>query len=82
YRGYRIGVPSNGKYLEVFNSDAKWFGGSNQLNPDAIRVYEQGSHNLPYSMEITVPPLGVAIFMKQTKKRRRGMVDNWTGKDA
>ncbi|HET7657234.1 MAG TPA: 1,4-alpha-glucan branching protein GlgB, partial [Bacillales bacterium] len=35
YRGYRIGVPSNGKYLEVFNSDAEWFGGSNQLNPDA-----------------------------------------------
>lgn len=82
YHEYRIGVPSKGKYLEVFNSDWQAFGGSNQFNLEAIRVDDQPCHNRPYSMEITVPPLAVVIFMKQTKKRRRGMMDNWKGKDA
>lgn len=71
YHQFRIGVPSLGKYIEVFNSDSEAFGGSGQCNVEAISVEKQPYHNQRYSMEITVPPLGAAIFMKQTKKRRR-----------
>ncbi|WP_260320221.1 1,4-alpha-glucan branching protein GlgB [Peribacillus simplex] len=67
---YRIGVPSHGKYIEVFNSDSEDFGGSGQVNEQPIAVKKEPYHNQPFSMEITVPPLGVSIYMKQTKKRR------------
>lgn len=82
YHHYRIGVPSQGKYLEMINSDASCFGGSGQVNSAEITVDAEPCHNRPYSMEITVPPLAVTIFMKQTKKRRRGMMVEWKGKDA
>jgi 1,4-alpha-glucan branching enzyme len=68
---FRIGVPSHGSYLEVFNSDAVAFGGSGQCNVEPISSKKQPYHNQRCSMEITVPPLGVSIFMKQTKNRRR-----------
>jgi 1,4-alpha-glucan branching enzyme len=67
---YQIGVPSHGKYIEVFSSDSVAFGGSGQINEEPINVKKIPYHNQPYSMEITVPPLGISIFMKQTKKRR------------
>ncbi|KRG16452.1 1,4-alpha-glucan branching protein GlgB [Lederbergia galactosidilytica] len=71
YEHYTIGVPSNGSYIEVFNSDLAMFGGSNQHNPKAIKVDQVPYHNQRYSMKVTVPPLGMIVLMKQTKKRRR-----------
>lgn len=71
YEDYTIGVPSCGSYIEVFNSDLAVFGGSNQHNPKAIKVVQDPYHNQRYSMKVTVPPLGMIILMKQTKKRRR-----------
>lgn len=71
YEHYRIGVPSLGSYIEVFNSDLGIYGGSNQINSKAIKVDKEPYHNQPYSMKVTVPPLGMTILMKQTKKRRR-----------
>ncbi|MDQ0218876.1 1,4-alpha-glucan branching protein GlgB [Peribacillus cavernae] len=70
YERYRIGIPSNGKFIEVFNSDAQSYGGSGIINQGAIGSEKEPYHNQRYSMEVTVPPLGVAIFMKQTKNRR------------
>ena len=66
---HKIGVPSLGKYMEVFNSDDLTFGGSGQINQEPLHVKKEPYHNQRYSMNITVPPLGVSIFMKQTKKR-------------
>ena len=70
HHNFRIGVPSLGNYIEVFNSDSADFGGSGQCNPDPISVGKEPHHNQKYSMEITVPPLAISIFMKQTKNRR------------
>lgn len=74
YHGYRIGTPSAGHYLEMFNSDATLFGGSGQCNPEPVASTEKPFHNRKFSMEITVPPLGIAIFMKKTKKRVKGSI--------
>ena len=58
--GYRIGVPFDGAYREVFNSDSEYYGGSNvgngrePLEPDQLPWMER-----PYSLAVTVPPLGV-----------------------
>lgn len=70
YENFRIGVPSLGKFIEVFNSDYSMFGGSHKGNFEAIPVEKEPHHNQRYSMNITVPPLAITIFMKQTKKRR------------
>ncbi|MGV3464482.1 MAG: 1,4-alpha-glucan branching protein GlgB [Heyndrickxia sp.] len=75
YTGFRIGVPSYGNYLEVFNSDDCTFGGSGHCNKELIQAERAPYHNQPCSMEITVPPLGMTIFMKETKKRRKDVMD-------
>ena len=69
YHNFRIGVPSLGKYVEVFNSDSIDFGGSGVCNSQPINVQKQPYHTQKYSMEVTVPPLAISIFMKQTKNR-------------
>lgn len=71
YNQYRVGVPSYGRYFEVMNSDDIRFGGSGQCNREAISIDKVPYHNQPYSMEVKIPPLGIIIFMKETKKRRR-----------
>lgn len=70
YNNYRIGVPSLGHYIEIINSDEEDFGGSGQINEQPIEVEKKPWHNQPYSMNITVPPLGMTLFMKRTKKRQ------------
>lgn len=69
YHHFRIGMPAEGNYLEMLNSDAKEFGGSGQLNRKPVQSVPEPYHNQKFSMEITVPPLGITIFMKETKKR-------------
>ncbi|HYE84430.1 MAG TPA: 1,4-alpha-glucan branching protein GlgB [Clostridia bacterium] len=62
YENYIIGVPESGDYIEVFNSDWKEFGGSDQRNPGVICTSKQKWQNQPHSMEIKVPPLAVVYF--------------------
>jgi 1,4-alpha-glucan branching enzyme len=58
---YRLGVPAGGSYQEIFNSDAKFYGGSNLGNGwiEAEAVEWMGR---PYSISITLPPLAGVIF--------------------
>jgi 1,4-alpha-glucan branching enzyme len=63
YHNYKIGVPSFVHYKEVFNSDIKAYGGSNQFNADIIRPEMENWHNQPYHIKITIPPLAT-IFIK------------------
>jgi 1,4-alpha-glucan branching enzyme len=60
--GYRIGVPAEGEYREVLNSDAAKYAGSNVGNHGGAHAHAFESHDFPYSMEITLPPLAVVIF--------------------
>ena len=60
--GYRMGVPAGGRYREVFNSDWDVFGGSNVRNADAVYSVEQPWQSQPYSMTVTLPPLGTVFF--------------------
>ena len=62
YHDFRIGVPYEGEYIEVFNTDNKIFGGSNQLNLDIALSESVSYHNNPYSISIKVPPMASSIF--------------------
>ncbi|MBV8864534.1 MAG: alpha amylase C-terminal domain-containing protein [Acidobacteriaceae bacterium] len=59
---YRIGFPEAGLHLEIFNSDAGIFGGSNLGNFGAVEAVKAPSHGRPASAEIVLPPLGVVVF--------------------
>ncbi|MBV8693511.1 MAG: alpha amylase C-terminal domain-containing protein, partial [Actinobacteria bacterium] len=56
---YRIGLPVGGRWEEMLNTDASEFGGSGVGNGGAVDVTDETWHGLPYSAELTLPPLGV-----------------------
>ena len=60
--GYRIGVHELGTYLEILNSDSHLFGGSNVGNHGWVLGEEIPAHGRPYSVALTLPPLGVSVF--------------------
>lgn len=59
---YRIGVPRAGVYEEILNSDSELFGGSNVGNLGACKAEAVEVHGRPYSLSITIPPLGCVFF--------------------
>lgn len=66
FHHYRIGVPNEGKYLELLNSDAEIYGGSGQGNLGAVDSQPVPCHGHFHSLDLTVPPLGVVFFKRQT----------------
>lgn len=62
YLDYRVGLPSKGHWLEIFNSNAGIYGGSDQGNGGGVEVEAFSFHGRKYSAKITIPPLGVCFF--------------------
>jgi 1,4-alpha-glucan branching enzyme len=62
-RDYSIGVPHSGRYREVFNSDAATYGGNNFVNAWPMAAEPGQWQGQPYSIKLTLPPLGV-VFLK------------------
>jgi len=59
---YRIGVPRNGYWKEVLNSDAEIYGGSGLGNFGGSEAKPYSTHGRPYSLCLTLPPLAVIFF--------------------
>jgi 1,4-alpha-glucan branching enzyme len=62
--GFRLGVPVEGVYSEILNTDSSVYGGSNVINSP-----QESSpipwHNLPQSIEITLPPLATVYWKRK-----------------
>ncbi len=69
YDGYRFGCPPVKEYVEVFNSDAKVYGGSGAVNAAPCKVSWQESHGQESSVSIRIPPFG-AVFLRGEGKLR------------
>ncbi len=63
---YRIGLPESGCYIELINSDAQLFGGSNMGNGGMINTQNQPWMNQAYSAELTLPPLAAIVLKLKT----------------
>jgi 1,4-alpha-glucan branching enzyme len=63
---YRVGAPTGGIWQEVLNSDAGVYGGSGQGSLGAVEASPVPGHGLPYSLNLTLPPLA-AVFLKQAE---------------
>jgi 1,4-alpha-glucan branching enzyme len=59
---YRIGLPKKGKLKEIFNSDAKRFGGSGFVNRKPLAIDSIPCHNKDFSTILNLPPLGITIL--------------------
>ncbi len=59
---YRVGVPEAGFYTELFNSDARQYGGSNMGNLGGKWTEEWSFHSMPYSLDLCLPPLAVLVL--------------------
>ncbi len=62
---YRIGVLSPGRWIEIFNSDAEEFYGSNCLNSSSLKSEEVFWHGRVNSITLDLPPLGALIIKKE-----------------
>jgi 1,4-alpha-glucan branching enzyme len=63
---YRIGVPCDGVYREIFNSDSGYYAGSNVSNGCHIVAQAVPAMGYPYSVELTLPPLA-GLFIQLNK---------------
>jgi 1,4-alpha-glucan branching enzyme len=62
--GYRVGVPFEGRWRELLNSDAFVYGGAGWGNMGAVEAEPEPRHGRPLSLPLTLPPLG-AVFLKR-----------------
>jgi len=63
---YRVGVPKNGYWKEICNSDAAEYGGSGIGNAGGVASESVPWHGRDNSVLITLPPLAIVAFRFQT----------------
>jgi 1,4-alpha-glucan branching enzyme len=63
HRGWRVGVPMPGDYVERLNTDSAHYGGSDVGTPlSRARSEAVGAHGRPQSIVIDLPPLATVFF--------------------
>lgn len=76
---YVIGVPFEGRYKEIFNSDHEKYGGAHYINSRVKMSKEMEADYRPYSINIRVAPLSLSVFkfmgekivsLEEEKKKR------------
>ena len=64
HEGYVIGVPEEGEYQEIFNSDDAQYGGSGAVHRQSLFTRSVGWGKWPTSLAVGVPPYGFVCFKK------------------
>ncbi len=62
YDDYAVGVPSEGKYKLILNSEDEKFGGREAKRPSTYQARQQECDGKQYSISYPLPAYGVAIF--------------------
>ncbi len=61
-RGYRVGVPREGHWREMLNSNAAIYGGTDEGNMGGRSTEPIPTHGQDHSLLLDIPPLGMVIF--------------------
>jgi 1,4-alpha-glucan branching enzyme len=61
-RNYRLGVPQQGRWQELLNSDAARYGGSDVGNLGETETHPAPAHGHAQSLTLTLPPLALLFF--------------------
>ena len=68
--GYKVGVPYEGEYVEIFNSQSSYYEGWNIGNTGPLKAVEEPMHGRKYSISLTLPPLGV-LYLKRLSSEEK-----------
>jgi 1,4-alpha-glucan branching enzyme len=60
--GYRIGVPTGGRWRLVLDTDAGVYGGSDSA-PGPVAAEPHASHGQAHSLSLTLPPFSLRLYM-------------------
>jgi len=63
--GYRIGIPSPGRWREVLNTDSHYYNGSNMGNVGELHSENIASHHREHSLLLTLPPLATIFLVRE-----------------
>jgi 1,4-alpha-glucan branching enzyme len=63
--GYRLGVPQDGWWREVLNTDAEVYGGSGIGNAGRVHAEMIPAHGHPTSLSLALPPLATIMLMPE-----------------
>ena len=70
HQNYRLGVPKDGHWNELLNSDAPLYGGSGQGNFGGLSTIPLPIHGQPYTLNMTLPPLGALVFQHESRSSK------------
>ncbi len=81
---YQVGVPFEGKYKEIFTSDAKEYGGTGMKNPRAKASKKVQCDNRKHAIDIKLPPMSMIVFSctqenqkkSGSKRKKKEQVEN------
>ena len=59
---YRVGVPQGGRWREILNSDAEYYGGSGMGNQGGVEAQPMPYEDLHHSLTLTLPPLALLFL--------------------
>lgn len=95
YDSYQVGVPFEGKFKEILNSDSGKYGGQGVVNARAKSAVHAECDNREFSLKLKLPAYGVVVFGctpekkavkavsgKKTVKRQAGGKTSKTSKTA
>ncbi len=68
---YQVGVPAAGRYVELLNSDAAEFGGSDVRNRAALVAKPAAVNGQTHAVTVTLPPLGILVLGRRQRPARR-----------
>jgi 1,4-alpha-glucan branching enzyme len=71
YSNYKVGVPAECKYREIFNSDQIHFGGNDYINKKILKVEKRVFHGKPFTIEMNIPPYGISILRPVKSRKER-----------
>ena len=64
---YRLGLPFAGRWVEALNTDSSYYGGSNVGNLGGVEAEKRPWHDVEYSAEVALPPLGVVWLVPESQ---------------
>ena len=67
YWDYDVGVPYEGTYEEILNTDKEVYGGWNQYNGLPLTTHGSGIHNQKYRITVKIPSFG-AVYLCHRKE--------------
>ncbi len=68
HKAYKLGVPSGGKWQEIFSSDNARYGGEGRNNKAAKQAKKEDCDGQEHYISVNVPPLSISVFKKKIIK--------------